>query len=339
MSNITFTESSGLNDSIFGKSQAPIRLFIEKRGEAFEQQSVIKALFAMSSSKHYAEKLTSLTGMDGFKAVGENGTYPTDMMQEGYSKTIEHMTWKDSFSLSREIIEDSKIIDLKKKPAAFINGYYRTREKFGAAIFGGAIAGSSTVSFAGKEFDITAADGENLFSEAHPAKLTNTIQSNMFADEFSVDALGMMEVAMQNFKGDNDENLDVAPDTILIPNVHSLKKAVFEAIGADKDPATSNNGYNYQFGRWTVIVWPYLNQFVTEGSTPWVLIDSRYNNEYGGAVWLDRTPLDVRSTIDEATDANIWRGYSRFSAGIADWRFACIGGAAGASKYLDGTNV
>ena len=37
MAGITFTEGSGLQDSIFGKSQAPIRMFLEKRGEAFER--------------------------------------------------------------------------------------------------------------------------------------------------------------------------------------------------------------------------------------------------------------------------------------------------------------
>ena len=45
MAGITFTEGSGLQDSIFGKSQAPIRMFLEKRGEAFEQQSMLKELF------------------------------------------------------------------------------------------------------------------------------------------------------------------------------------------------------------------------------------------------------------------------------------------------------
>ena len=60
-------------------------------------------------------------------------------MQEGFDKFLEHMTWKNSFSLSREIVEDSKLMDLKKQPAAFVAGYYRTRERFGAALFGAAI--------------------------------------------------------------------------------------------------------------------------------------------------------------------------------------------------------
>ena len=74
-----------------------------------------------------------MTAMDGFQPVGENGDYPVDGMQEGFAKFLEHMTWKNSFSLSREIVEDAKLMDLKKQPAGFITSYYRTREKFGAA--------------------------------------------------------------------------------------------------------------------------------------------------------------------------------------------------------------
>jgi hypothetical protein len=83
-------------------------MFLETRGEEFEKNSIIKSLFQMSASKHYGEKLTSMTAMHGFMAVGENGTHPVDEMQEGYSKTLEHMTWKDSFAVSREIVEDAK---------------------------------------------------------------------------------------------------------------------------------------------------------------------------------------------------------------------------------------
>ena len=41
---------------------------------------------------------------------------------------------------------------------------------------------------------------------------------------------------MQDFRGDNGEILDVAPDTILIPNNYKLKKDVFAAIGAALNP-------------------------------------------------------------------------------------------------------
>ena len=331
MAHITFTEGSGLQDSIFGKSQAPIRMFLEKRGESFEQKSMIQELFTVGTSKHWGEKFTTMTAMEGFQPVGENGEYPVDGMQEGFDKFLEHMTWKNSFSLSREIVEDSKLMDLKKQPAAFVAGYYRTRERFGAALFGAAITKAASMKFYGKTFDAKCADGKGLFDTAHPSKMGKATQCNQFSDAFSVDALSAVETEMQGFMGDNGEILDVAPDTILIPNDYQLKRDVFAAVSADKDPDTSNNGFNYQFGRWKIIVWPYLNQFITKGTKPWVLGDSRYNEEYGSAVWLDRVQLEVRSEL-AGNDANVWKGYARFIAGFNDWRGFAVGGVSGGTE-------
>ena len=84
MAHITFSEGSGLNDSIYGKSQAPLRMLIESRAEAFEEKSILNEVFMMDESKHWAEKYSTLTAMDGFDPVGENGAYPVDGMEEGY---------------------------------------------------------------------------------------------------------------------------------------------------------------------------------------------------------------------------------------------------------------
>ena len=332
---ITFSEGSGLNDSVYGKCQAPIRMFLEQRGEQFEQQSVLKNLFLMGTSENYGDLLTTMTAMSGFEPVGENGAYPADGMQEGFRKLIVYDTWKDSFKISAEMIEDAKLMDLRKQPAAFMTSYNRTREMFGAALFGNAMKAQASMQYKGKQFDLTTADGVTLFNTAHPPKVSGENQCNLFSDAFSVDALGQMETAMHLFRGDNDEILDVAPDTILIPEVASLKKAVFAAIGADKEPTTSNNAFNYQYGRWTVIIWSYLNQFITASTQPWVLLDSKYNQTYGGAVWNDRVKLAVRSTVDENTDANVWRGRSRFNAAFNDWRFAAVGGVSSGQELPD----
>jgi len=335
MANISFIEGSGLNNSIFGKSQEPIKMFLEKRGEAYEQQSCVKEIFSIMPSTNWGEKFTTLTAMKGFQPVGENGACPVDGFQEGYSKFLENMTFKDSFSLSREMIEDSKVLDLKQRPEAFITGYHRTREDFGACLLANAIKRASSVAYNGFNFDVTSADGKALFDKQHPSKIDSAnIQSNYFADAFSDDALAALECKMQGFCGDQGELLDVAPDTIVIPNIYKLKKDVFAAIGADKDPNTANNGFNYTFGRWNVIVWPYLNRYLSTGTAPWLLLDSNYNKTYGGAVWLDRTKLEVSSSVDENTHANVWRGYARFIAGFNDWRFAAVGGVTGGDTLI-----
>ena len=321
-----FTEGSGLNDSVFGKVQNPIKLFLETRGEALEKEAISNVIFNHEKSTHFGEQFGTMTAMEGFKPVGENGAYPDDNMQEGFAKFLQNMTWKDRFVISQEMIEDSVLMDFKKAPQAFLNGYYRTREMYAAAMVGGAIVGNTSVTFRGKTFDATAADDVALFSQSHPSALDSSfVQCNQFSDALSAAAIGKMETAMNLFKGDNGEILDVTPDTIIIPNLYALKNTVFASLGADKDPATSNNGFNYLFGRWNVIVWPYLNQFITSGTSPWIMMDSKYNEAYQTLVWLDRIELTIKSVIDSNTDANSWNGRARFVAGFNDWRGIAVG--------------
>ena len=330
---ITFSVGTGVADSAFGKCQAPIRMFVEQHSEAFEAKSPLKKLFMMDKDDSFGVTLTSMTAMRGFLPVGENGAYPQDEMQEGYKKFLEHVTWKDYFAISREAVEDSKLMNLRQKPMAFVEGYHRAREEFGARLFANAMAGKTNMVINGMTFDLTGADGVALFSKNHASKVDKKkTQCNVFSDAFSASALGKLETRMQHFEGDAGNLLDVSPTTILIPNDAAAKEAVFAAIGADKDPATSNNAFNYQFGRWNVICWSYLDKFLTPSgdSFPWVLIDDSYNQNYGGAVWYDRTELDIRSELAR-NDANEWLGYARFVGGFNDWRFAACGGISGAS--------
>lgn len=329
---IIFSEASNVNGSIYGNCQAPIKMFIEQRGEAMERDSMLKHLFCMGTSDNYGDLYTGMTAMDGFKPVGENGAYPSDGMQEGRKKLLVYETWKDSFAISAEMIEDAKLMEMRKQPAGFMRGYQRTREHFGAALYAGAMQGKKTVAFRGKNFDIACSDELPLFHGGHPALVNGETQSNCFSAEFNAVNLGKVETAMQNFRGENNEILDVAPTTILIPNDADAKQAVFAAIGADKDPDTANNGCNYQFGRWRVITWNYLNQYLKAAATfPWILLDGEFNEQYGGAPWNDRVQLAVRSIIDEGNDANVWKGRSRYNATFNDWRYAAIGGINGAT--------
>lgn len=332
MAAIIFGKMSGLNDSIYGKSEAPIKAFLEENVKAYTENSFVEKVFKMIDSDNYAEKFTSLTGLaQGFLPVGEGGAYPKDERQEGYSKTLEHDTWKDSFTITQEMIEDSKILDLNRTGArGFIDAYALTREKYGAQFIIGAVTGTSTT-FRGKNIDCTSADGVSLFSTAHTSITGGATQSNKYAGAFSNDNLGKAETVMQNFKDDNGEILTVSPDTIIIPNDAKLKSDVFAAIGAENDPDSANNGFNYQYGRWNVIVCPYLNPLITTTDKPYFLYDSRYNENYNGLLFLDRIKLTVSSYVDENTDNCVWKGRSRFVCGANDWRSIAVFGITGGS--------
>lgn len=332
MAGIVFSKSSGLNDSIYGKSEAPIIAFLEENVHIYEEQSIVNKLFKVMESNSYGQKIGGMLGMaNGFQPVGEGAAYPNDETQEGYSKFMASITWKDQFAITEEMLEDNKILDIRNTHArGFIDQFYLTREKYGAQLLMGAVAGTTT-DFRGLTMDCTSNDAVSLFSTAHPSKLDASVtQSNKFAGAFSAEVLGKLEVAMQNFKDDNSEIVTVAPNTIVIPNDYTLKNAVFAAIGADKDPATANNGFNYLYGRWTVIVNPYLNGLIGSDK-PFFLFDSNYNEAYNGLIWLDRIPLTMSSWIDNNTGNNVWNGRARFVCGANDWREIAVGGVTGAT--------
>lgn len=334
MADIVFTENSHLQDSVYGKVLDPLRMVIETRAEAFEQQSLLPKLFNMEKSNKYGESITGMTSMTGPQPVGEAGDYPSDGYQEGYRSVLEHVTWKDEFQISKEMLDDNNVLQLKSRPTAFVKAWNRRRETFGIQMFGEAIQQNASFSIGNFSFSTKGADDQIVFATGHTSKTGRYgTQSNLFADAFSPDALAAMECAMQDFRDDNGVVLDVCPTTILIPNDYALKKLVFATLGADKDPETANNGANFLFGRWNVIVSQYLNQFITAGTKPWVLIDPHYNETSIGSVWYDREPMTISAKIAD-NDNLIHKGRARWSAGFHDWRAFAVGGVSSGSSLI-----
>ncbi len=326
---VTVSIGSGLVDSMYGNCQFPIKAYLEKRGEAFEQNSLLKNLFRMESSKHWAERYTGETAMDNFQMVGEGGAYPTTGFEEAYPKDIANETWKNQFAVTRELVEDGRIGTMKQRANKLITSYDRTREMFGRYLYAGGLYGTAVkIPEAGKRFDCSTADGKALFATDHPCKVKGGDQCNLFKGDLTAENLGKLETRMQNITGDNGEPLQVSPDTIWIPNDAAMKKKAFEAIGSDKNPSDASNAFNYQYGRWNVLVDPYLSwvmKILGKTDVPWMLLDSKFLENNDGAIFQDRVKLDVRSVLDENNDNNLWKGFARFSGGFADWRFVAAG--------------
>ena len=325
---LTVSIGSGLNGTIYGDCQVPLKAFLESRGEAFQRESLLPYLYRMEKSRHWAERYSSETAMGDFEPVGEGGDYPKTGFEDGYFRDIVNMTFKQSFSVTQELVEDCLLGTMKQRANKLVTAYGRTREKFGRILYAGGLYGT-TVSYKGKTFACGSADGQALFSKTHPNKVDGAKQTNLYKGTFTNTLLGKIETEMQNIKGDNGELLGVAPDTIWIPNDAALKDAVFSAVGADKEPTSGNNAFNYQFGRWNIIVDPYLTAALTNlgksSEKPFFLLDSKFIELNDGPIFQDRVPLDVKSVIDNNNDNNVWQGRARFGAGFADWRFVAVG--------------
>lgn len=334
MSGITFSVASGVNDSVFGKSQEPIKSMITSGVEAWEETSLLDKIFYMDKTKNFAEKYATMTALGNFQDVGENGATPQDSFEEGFCKVIEPSTWKLGFSITAEAIEDHKIGDITNGAKRFTTSYGRTREQFGAHLL--ASGHLSTMKWGNKTYSITCADKKPMFSEAHPSKTQGTklLQSNLFKGEFSVAVMDAVQEAMQDFKDDKGNLLNVKPDTIIIPNSGPLKRAVLAAVGSELDPRSNNNAWNFQCGLWNVLVWGELPKTIN-GKPYFIMMDSKYMQEYECMPWLDRIKLKVDSYIDHNNHANVFSGRSRFAAGFNNWRGAALCGLG----FANGTDL
>ena len=327
---IVFDIKTGVADSMFGKSQDPIKMLIMERAEAMKAGSVYDKIFKKINSDQFGEKMTSMTSMDSFQPVGNGGAYPALSTEEGFAKTIEAETYKGKFVITQEAVEDNKV-GMDGKPQQMVTAYYRAREELGAGLLVAAAKGEKAFKIGTRAYSTESADGSLLFAQDHKPKVSGGKQTNKYQGAFSAENLSKAETAMQNMLDDNGHILSIRPNTILIPNDGELKREVLAVIGADKDPdVQAGNGYNIHHGRWNVIINPYMNALIGtggSGGTPWFLMDTDYNETYGGLCRIERIPLTFTSWVDNNNDNNVWNGRARFNAGFVDFRAILMAGA------------
>lgn len=329
MAGIIFSVASGVNDSVFGKLQDPLKAFIERENEAWmnKEMNLAPKIFHPFKLDSNTGSIASLGSLGEMEAVGENGAYPLGNLEEGYRKVIRAEEWKYSFAISQTAMEDKLDFVITSNGQNLMDAYHRTRNNFMWGLIGAALQNKHFVR-KGMEFSVNTWDGVKLFAQEHPSKFDAKMkQCNAFSDAFSATVLGKLATAMQNAKNDNGEIIGLVPDTIVIPNTEKAKNDVHGVLGAYKDPDTAaGNRFNYQFGNWNVMVVPWLESLATENSYPFFLMDSDYNEKHFGALDVVRIEPKIKSYIDESTDANVWKIRARFSGAFGDWRAFYAGG-------------
>lgn len=318
-----------------------ITMILEDQTESWEKKSVLPYIYNMRSIDKYQENFRSSTAMDGFKPTEDNQAPDLADFEEGYRKTLETQIWTSSFAITKQVIEDSLDYDVNSVSSKFITSYWRTRERFGLGMLGGALTGSFT--YEGKAFDCKGMDTTDgsitgskqiYFYNAHqPATDKGVVQSNKFrssvdltattAPEKMMSVLGQVENYMAKYRDEKGNILDNGrPNIILIPAVYGLKDAIITGLKSRYDSTMGTNGVNLQYGKWEVVECPMLEDVegFAESDAAFVVINSEVNKMDFGATWLDRIPLTVRSYIVDETEANVWSGRARFGAGFGNFR-------------------
>ena len=319
----TLTQGSEEFKALFGNIQVPLASYIEEQDKQARESCLAYHIFSERQSNSKNEGYSGLSEADEMEAVGSGEIPPLNSFNERDLKIIENVLFKSRITITREAIEDAKGAMKKLLRSAGVtkltSAYYRTLESL---CFGLLIAAAQNKKYYQRgiqRYDTTAYDGKIVFATDRKGGC------NAFSDFLTKDTLGRIATAQQNFKSDKGNDITVAANTLIIPNDHGIKTDAFNAIGADKDPGTANDGFNYLFGQFRVIISTRLNALVTGNNKPFILMDGDYNEKLDGNILQIRRDLEIKSKEIDG-DVNAWDASARLGAGFVDWRQMAIGG-------------
>jgi hypothetical protein len=326
---------SGLNNTAFGNVAAPIVQYLQEQDLAAKANSKVEAIFPVETSDGFGENYAGQTGLANFTPGGEGEAYSENDFQDNYDKTIlNDVTWRNSFTVSLEMVEDVKMGKIKTAASGFVDSYHNTVEEYAGDFLTKAIA--TTQTFGGKTFNIAGGDGKSLFATDHPySKADARTQSNLYNAEFSYTNLSKIEAIASDMRDSIGRKINFKYDTIILPFSNQYDavqlQTVLEALNADGNPNTADRAGNYHAGRWNIIYWNFLGSpaGMTALKSWWMMADMNYIKKYKPFLLQKRKDLTVDSYVEQRTDTNVWKGRARMKADTTnEYRgiLACIPG-------------
>lgn len=311
---------SGLNNTAFGNIAAPVCQYLTEQDLAAKANSKVEEIFPVETSDGFGEAYSGQTGLSNFVPGGEGEAYTENDFQDNYDKTIlNDVTWRNSFAVSLEMVEDVKMGKIKTAASGFVDSYYNTVEEYCGDFLTKAIA--TTQTFGGKTFSIAGGDTKALFATDHPySKADSRTQSNLFNAEFGYENLTKIEAIASDIRDSIGRKINFKYDTIILPFSNQYDAAqlakVLEVLNGDGKPTTADRSGNYHAGRWNVIWWNFLGSptGMTAAKSWWMLADMNYIKKYKPFVLQKRKDLTVDSYVEQKTDTNYWKGRARMKA-------------------------
>lgn len=342
---VIFNIDEAVRNSAFNILQEPFKMKMTKELEAFEKKSILPYLYVMQTMDTFQEEYRSKTSMDGFKPTEDMEVAGLSDFEESYRMVMRVQTWTNSFAVSKQTIEDNQLQQINPQAMGFVTSYYRTRENYGVRMLGAALGEDyapykikASVQGLGNDTADGTVEGTRVayFKKDHKTVGGKYTQSNKFKTSAALtvdgsdpeeesklaDLIGQIDSIMSTYKGDKGEIIPTDIDTIIIAEDFRLKDTLQRALKSRYNERMGGNGENLFYGKYELVVCPYLNQLdaFSETKKGILLVSRSKNRECLGAVWKDRTPLEIRSYIDNGTQANIWAGRSRFGVTFGDFR-------------------
>lgn len=166
---ILYAKSTGLNNAAIGRLETPIKMVIEHESDLLTKKGgICDRLFNVEKSQKFGETIVGQNEFDVFTATAEGAAAESDSLRETYKKFIEHIQFMKEFTITAEMMEDANYgvaADAKHRAENFTRAYYKTMHKI--CEYALANGTESTGEFAKATLDLTAPDGQPLFSASH----------------------------------------------------------------------------------------------------------------------------------------------------------------------------
>jgi hypothetical protein len=267
--------------------------------------SKLATLFNVQTSQRAYEQISGVgaLGTEAWDTYRKTGKVGQADFSQGYKTTFTHQQYPLEVPIERTLYEDSNWPEIKNIAKKMGDSGSLKRELDAASVFNNAFSS-----------DFVGGDGVSLCSNAHPhsPRKASVTQDNSFAYALTKDNVKIVREAMMGFTDDNNNPVDVVPNTLLVPI--GLEDAALEIAKSPYDPDSANNKINTQAGRWNVIVWHHLTD-----QNAWFMIDSVLMAD--SLFWFDRNPLSINPKVEDKTIVATWIAYMRYVMGWGDWRF------------------
>lgn len=246
-------------------------------------------------------------GMSGFTLAGvkdEGDAVSFARLTQGYQKEYNHTTYGLGAIITREMVEDDQYNVISKIPALLAEAYVRTCETQGHAVLNN-----------GFDASVTGADGQPLFSTAHPNSGSGGgTQSNTLATPSDLTQTSMEAAIIQarNFRDENNQRKFFDVKKLVVSNFDFFNAT--KILNTQYKVGAADNDINVIAGMNIELV---ASSYLLDQDA-WFLTTNAEN----GITFYERRAAGIERDNDISTQNLAIVTTGRFDTGFTDWRGA-----------------
>jgi hypothetical protein len=274
-------------------------------GESYAQYpKMYERFMTIKTSNKRFEKEQGLTGFSLATVKTEGDSVEYARATQGYQKEYQMLTYGLGAAVTREMVEDDQYGYIRRIPELLAQAMVRTEEVQATGVLN-----------AGFDAAVTGADGQPLFSTAHPnAGSSGGTQSNRpaVAADLTQTSLEAAIIAVRDFRDENGQRIMIQPKKLVVSNSDFFNAT--KILQTEYKVGSADNDVNVISGLGLELV---VTTYLTDPDA-WFLVTDAAN----GLTFYRRRPATIERDNDVSTQNLNIVTTERFDVGFTDWRTA-----------------